>query len=157
MKFKHALIALCAALAPLASASAQDEGAPAETEAQTEATLLPESVSLDVVQGSAVPEDCMFPETITDTARFELACVTMPRFGSSLIAAEYLGQLGQLGWRQGAYVGGGMTAVRTDENNCQRILNIFPSNYPPESENSMVSVIWFAMDRTPRCPATSPQ
>jgi hypothetical protein len=75
----------------------------------------------------------------------------MPRFGAGMIGAEYLAQLGQLGWRQGDYIEGGMTAVRTDENNCERVLNLFPSAYPPGEENSMTAVIWFVLERAPRC------
>jgi len=34
------------------------------------------------------------------------------------------------------------------------VLNIFPSDYPPSEENSQVTVLWFALDRTPRCNGT---
>jgi hypothetical protein len=130
------------------------EAAP-ETVAPATNTLLPESVNLEVVAGSTVPDDCMYPESLTDAARFELGCATMPRFGSSAVAARYIGQLGELGWRQGAYVSGGMTAVRTDENECEHVLNIFVSSYPPGNENAALAVMWLAMDRTPRCPTPS--
>lgn len=133
------LAALCAAFALTAPAFAQDTQ-----------TLLPESLRLQVVEGSMVPPDCMYPASITDTTRFEIACVTMPRIIGAEISAQYIGQLGQQGWRQGDYIPGGMTAVRADDN-CQRVLNIFPGNYPPNDENSAVTVIWFALDRTPRC------
>jgi hypothetical protein len=56
-----------------------------------------------------------------------------------------------MGWVQGDYVEGGMTAVRTDENKCERVLNIFPSDYPPGEERSVNTVIWFVLERTPRC------
>jgi hypothetical protein len=54
------------------------------------------------------------------------------------------------------YVSGGMTAVRTDENNCRRVLNIFPSPFPASEAESEVVVIWFALDRTPRCTQAQP-
>jgi hypothetical protein len=84
------------------------------------------------------------------------ACVTMPRMISSEIGSQYIGQLGQAGWHQGDYISGGMTAVRTDENNCQRVLNIFPSDYPPGETESDIVVLWFALDRTPRCNQAQP-
>ncbi len=149
-------IALCAAVLFAAPALAQDE-TPADRQTATEqsdetsATLLPQSINLQVVDGSSVPDECHYPETINDPASFELACVTMPRFGAGMIGAEYLAQLGRLGWQQGNYVEGGMTAVRTDENNCQRVLNIFPSDYPPGEERSTTTVVWFVLERAPRC------
>jgi hypothetical protein len=150
---KHITIAFCAALMLTAPAYAQDEAAPAaqEEEAASAQSLLPESVNLSVVEGSSVPADCQYPSTISDTSSFELACVTMPRFSSGLIGAEYLAQLGQLGWRQGDYIEGGMTAVRPDENNCERVLNIFPSDFPPGEAQATTTVIWFVLERTPRC------
>ncbi len=114
-------------------------------------TLLPDTVGLEIIEGSAIPEDCQYPETISDTAMFELACVTMPRASSGSIAAEYIGQLGEKGWVQGDYVTGGMTAVRTDENNCERVLNIFPSDFPRGDTRSSNVVIWFALERQARC------
>lgn len=137
---RRALIALAAAAAL---------SAPAFAEAPQ--TLLPDSLQLVVVDGSTVPEDCQYPASVTDTTRFELACVTMPRFAGNEIVARYLGELGQRGWRQGNYISGGMTAISTDENNCERVLNLFPSDFPPGTENSATVVIWFALDRTPRC------
>jgi hypothetical protein len=151
---KHTIVALSAALMLAAPAYAQDEPSDAPAPAQAESaeqTLLPESVNLEVVEGSTVPQDCQFPETISDTERFELACVTMPRFSSSLVGAAYLGQLGQLGWRQGDYIDGGMTAVRTDESNCERVLNMFPADFPPGETASPTVVIWFVLERAPRC------
>lgn len=119
--------------------------------AEDESTLLPDSVNLELIEGSSIPEDCQYPSTINDTTSFELACVTMPRLRSGMIGAEYLAELGRMGWVQGDYVEGGMTAVRTDENNCERVLNIFPSDYPPGEERSVNTVIWFVLERTPRC------
>jgi hypothetical protein len=134
-----------------ATPPAAQEAAPAQAENATAERLMPQSVNLSIVEGSTVPTDCQYPSTISDTATFELACVTMPRVASGLIGAEYIAQLGQLGWRQGAYVEGGMTAVRTDESNCERVLNIFPSNFPPGEAQSTTTVIWFVLERTPRC------
>lgn len=113
--------------------------------------LLPGSVNLELIEGSTVPEDCQYPETISDTATFELACVTMPRASSGYIAAEYIGQLGEHGWVQGDYVTGGLTAVRTDEHDCRHVLNIFPSDFPRGDRRSANVVIWFALEREPRC------
>ena len=113
--------------------------------------LMPDSLNLEIIDGSIVPDDCMYPGSISDTSRFEIACVTMPRIIGTEISSRYIGQLGQQGWRQGDYVPGGMTAVRTDENNCRRVLNIFPSDYPPSQEESQVMVLWFDLDRAPRC------
>lgn len=169
---KHAFIALSAALLMGAPAYAQETSpapeaaepdAPAEPDGPAvepadasavanEQILLPQSVNLPVQDGSSVPADCHYPETINDTASFELACVTLPRFNSGLMGAQYLAALGNLGWQQGDYVEGGMTAVRTDENNCQRVLNIFPGDYPPSAgRTSPTVVVWFVLERTPRC------
>lgn len=145
MRLSIHIAALCATVLLAAPASAQD----------TE-TLLPGSLGLEIVDGSTVPSDCMFPASITDATRFEIACVTMPRMISAEISAQYIGQLGQQGWRQGDYIQGGMTAVRADDNNCQRVLNIFPSTYPPSDEDAAITVLWFALDRTPRCDGTQP-
>lgn len=142
--------ALCSALLLAAPARAQEE-APVAEETEASRTLLPETINLEIIDGSRVPEDCQFPETINDTASFELACVTMPRFGAGMIGAEYLAQLGRLGWRQGNYIEGGMTAVRIDENNCQRVLNLFPGDYPPGDAQSTTTVLWFVLERAPRC------
>lgn len=146
MKLTKTIAALCLAAAIATPSMAQE--APNR--------LMPDSLNLEIVDGSIVPEDCYYPASITETARFEIACVTMPRVIGAEISSQYIGQLGQQGWHQGAYVPGGMTAVRTDENNCRRVLNIFPSDYPPTEENSQVTVLWFALDRTPRCNGTQP-
>lgn len=147
MTLRTALAALGAAFVFAAPAFAQEqETPPPETE-----RLLPGSLNLERVEGSDVPDDCMYPETVTDAARFEIACVTMPRLLSGDIGARYIGQLGQQGWRQGDYVTGGMTAVRTDENNCLRVLNLFPGDYPPGDAESAVVVLWFVLEREPRC------
>ncbi len=151
---RYVAAALCAALVFAAPAHAQEESAPQQEEPAAE-TLLPDSINLEVVDGSSVPQDCQYPETISDTARFELACVTMPRFGAGLIGAEYLAQLGRLGWRQGDYIEGGMTAVRSDENNCQVVLNLFPSDFPPGEAQSSTTVLWFVLERAPRCDSRS--
>lgn len=124
--------------------------------AQDAQRLLPDSLNLEVVDGSLVPPDCRYPASITDATRFETACVTMPRVISSEIGSQYIGQLGQAGWRQGDYISGGMTAVRTDENNCRHVLNIFPSDFPPGQTESDVVVLWFALDRAPRCNQVQP-
>lgn len=148
MKLTKTIAALCLAAAFATPTLAQETAAPER--------LLPDSLNLEIVDGSIVPEDCHYPSTITDTARFEIACVTMPRIIGAQVSSQYIGQLGAAGWHQGSYVPGGMTAVRTDENNCRRVLNIFPSDYPPSEENSQVTVLWFALDRTPRCNGTQP-
>jgi hypothetical protein len=154
MNARTFLVTLSAALLSAAPAFAQDEPEqPAEPAAAAEQRLLPESVNLEIVQGSVVPDDCMYPESITNAERFEIACVTMPRMVSGDIGARYFGQLGAQGWHQGRYISGGMTAIRTDENNCERVLNLFPADYPPGDAESSVVVLWLAMDRTPRCPA----
>lgn len=138
-----------------AEAAAPETASPApEATAQDSAaneTLLPQSVNLSLVEGSMIPTDCQYPQTISDTETFELACVTMPRFSAGTIGAEYLAELGQMGWVQGDYIEGGMTAVRTDENNCERVLNIFPSDFPVGETRSASTVIWFVLERTPRC------
>lgn len=155
MNLRTLTIALGAALLCAAPAFAQETPAPTgpAADAAAEQRILTESVNLEIVDGSIVPEDCMYPASITDATRFEVACVTMPRFVSGQIGAQYFGQLGAQGWQQGRLITGGMTAVRTDENNCERVLNLFPASYPPGDEDSAVVVLWFAMDRTPRCPA----
>ncbi|MEZ5960348.1 MAG: hypothetical protein R3C30_07950 [Hyphomonadaceae bacterium] len=148
MKLTKAIAALCLAAAIATPSTAQETAAPHR--------LLPDSLNLEIVDGSVVPEDCHYPSSITDAARFEIACVTMPRVIGAEISSQYIGQLGAAGWHQGNYVPGGLTAVRTDENNCQRVLNIFPSDYPPSEEQSAVTVLWFALDREPRCNGAQP-
>jgi len=156
---KYTLFALGALMMLGAPAYAQDTPeAPPAPEAPADAPeprLLPESLNLEVIEGSRIPEDCMYPASITDASRFEVGCVTMPRFMSGEVGAGYFGELGELGWRQGRYITGGMTAVRTDENNCERVLNLFPADYPPGDADSSIVVLWMALDRTPRCPAQS--
>lgn len=146
MKLANFIAGLCLGLACATPVWAQ-ESAP---------RLMPDSLNLEIVDGSTVPPDCMYPSSITDTTRFEIACVTMPRLVSAEISAQYIGQLGRQGWRQGNYVPGGLTAERTDDNNCRRVLNIFPSAFPPSEEESAVNVLWFALDRTPRCSEAQP-
>lgn len=146
------LLTLAATLMLATPAFAQEAETPPAA-APTAQTLLSESVSLEVLDGSIIPEDCQYPATLADTARFELACVTMPRFVGGELAAAYIGQLGEQGWHQGSYITGGITAVRTDENNCENVLNIFPGNFPPGTQRSDIVVIWFARERAPRCPA----
>ncbi|MGD9966008.1 MAG: hypothetical protein AB7T59_05775 [Hyphomonadaceae bacterium] len=143
---KRFLAALSATLALAPSAFAQE----------AEPTLLPQSLNLPVLAGSTIPDDCMYPASITDATRYEIACVTMPRFISGEVGAAYIGELGTRGWRQGSYISGGMTAVRDSENNCRQVLNIFPADFPPGAQNSELVVIWFALDRTPRCTQSQP-
>jgi hypothetical protein len=149
---RNALFAL-ATLALITPAYAQDAETPAEPAQAAGETILNESVRLDIVDGSLIPEECHYPATIADTARFELACVTMPRFAGGQVAMEYIGQLGEQGFHQGSYITGGMTAVRANESNCQEVINIFPGDYPPGTRGSDIVVIWFARERAPRCPA----
>lgn len=146
MKLTHAFASFCLAVVFSTPALAQEAAH----------RLMPDSLNLEIVDGSTVPDDCMYPASITDTTRFETACVTMPALIGSEVSSQYIGQLGAQGWHQGNYVPGGMTAVRTDENNCRRVLNIFPSNYPPSEQNAQVNVLWFALDRTPRCSQAQP-
>jgi hypothetical protein len=138
------LVALGAALLAAPALAQEESTAPTPR-------LFPDTLNLELVDGSAVPNDCMYPASIQDAARFDIACVTMPRLVSGEIGARYIGQLGAMGWRQGDYVTGGMTAVRIDENNCQHVLNLFPGDYPPGDENSAIVVLWFALERAPRC------
>ena len=149
---RNALFAL-ATLALITPAYAQDAETPAEPAQAAGETILNESVRLDIVDGSLIPEECHYPATNSDTARFELACVTMPRFAGGQVAMEYIGQLGEQGFQQGSYITGGMTAVRANESNCQEVINIFPGDYPPGTRGSDIVVIWFARERAPRCPA----
>lgn len=149
MTIRKTFLALAATLMLAAPAFAQDAAPPAD--APTE-TLLTESINLDVVDGSRIPDDCHYPETLADTARFELACVTMPRFVGGEVAMQYIGQLGEQGFHQGSYITGGMTAVRSNESNCEEVINIFPGDYPPGTRGSDIVVIWFARERAPRCP-----
>ena len=132
---------LCIATTPL-SARAQEEA------------LLPNSVDLPLVQGSTIPEECYLPEDLVDDARYEAACVTMPRMGGSRIGAAYIGLLGERGWTEGPYLDRGFSAVRPVADagvDCNQRLNIFPSDYPPEEHGSPEVVIWFVLERQPRC------
>jgi hypothetical protein len=77
VKLAHAIAGLCVALALAAPASAQEAAH----------HLLPDSLNLEIVDGSIVPDDCQYPASITDTTRFEIACVTMPRVFSTEISS----------------------------------------------------------------------
>ena len=49
-------------------------------------------------------------------------------------------------------VKGDLSPLRLADLKGQRVvLNIFPSNYPPGEADAQVNVLWFALDRTPRC------
>lgn len=131
----------------------------AQDAAKSEATLFPGSIDLPIVDGARVPDDCLYPASLRDS-HYDLACVVLPAGERSAeIGAQYLGLLGQRGYRQGNAIIGGFTAVKDETNGCEQVVDIFPSAYPPaQQENAQNFVIWFARERQQRCGAqTQPQ
>jgi hypothetical protein len=136
---------LCALAAVLLPGAALADEAP---------NLLADSVNIPVIAGSSVPEDCHYPNSLRDAARYETACVVMARSDGEL-AARYIGYLGQHGWHAGPLITSGFSAVHDEQNGCEKLLGVFPSDYPPETHDSAQVVLWFALEREPRC-ATQP-
>lgn len=127
------------------------------------ATLFPGSLDLPIADGATIPGDCFFPARLRNANHYDLACVVMPRSErASQIGAEYLGLLGQRGWREGAMVIGGMSAVKPADNGCHSFLGIYPHDFPPAATPSTTTtqsanvVIWFALDRQPHCESGAP-
>lgn len=154
------LTAVAAALLVPSLAFAQPKGEPgqtvqATTQSVSQSTLLPGRLDIPVVEGSNVPDDCHFPASLSSPGHYDLACVVMPRTEESdSIGATYFGLLGQRGWHADQMVPGGFTATRA-EGNCEQVLGIYPSVYPPgaDEDSAQDSVIWFALDRNQRCGA----
>ncbi|MEQ1493435.1 MAG: hypothetical protein ABL932_23105 [Terricaulis sp.] len=80
MKLTSAFAGLCSILALSTSAFAADA-----------THLMPDTLNLEIVDGSIVPDDCMYPASITDSSRFEVACVTMPAIIGQEISSQYIG------------------------------------------------------------------
>jgi len=180
---RHLLIALAALALPTAALAQKAEtttiAAPAAAIGAT-TTLLPGGLDLPIVEGSSVPADCHFPAGLRNAGHFDLACVVMPRdSGGDHIGAQYLGMLGQRGWHQGDLITGGFSAIHVEANGCEKVLGIYPSEYPPQDGATAATppaqdpeefggdddddsaggdtVIWFALDRQERCNATRAQ
>ena len=117
-------------------------------------TLFPGALDIPIFEGASVPDDCHFPASLQDPARFELACVVMPMDErSEEVSMNFIGWLGQHSFRRDMDIVGGMSAVRPADNGCEQVLDIFTREYPPETEESII--IWFALERQPRCSAPS--
>lgn len=147
---RQALCALAALVLP--SVAFAEDGAPAQT-------LFPGGLDLPIVDGASVPADCLYPHSLRDSARYDLACVVLPAGERSAeIGAQYLGMLGQRGWHQGNAIIDGFTAVHEESNGCEQVLDIFPSAYPPaQQDDAQNFVIWFALERQQRCDAQTSQ
>lgn len=115
-------------------------------------TLFPGALDMPIFDGASVPDDCHFPASLQDPARFELACVVMP-MDSEEVSMNFIGWLGQHQFRRDQEIIGGMSAVRPAENGCEQVLDIYTREYPPEAETHENMVIWFALEREPRCAA----
>ena len=174
---RHFLVALAALALPTAALAQKAEtttiAAPVAQDAPAATTLLPGGLDLPIVEGSSVPADCHFPAGLRNAGHFDLACVVMPRDSQGdHIGAQYLGMLGQRGWHQGDLISGGFSAVHVEANGCEKVLGIYPSEYPPPGDNAAPAapqrnpeefggdddddasgdtVLWFALDRQERC------
>ncbi len=148
MKFAHLILCGLVAFAlPVAAASAKERTTPV---AQQTSSLFPGSLDMPVPEGSRVPADCQFPETLTSARGFELACIESSVDDEENVGVEYISWLGENGWRHTADIIGGFSAARQTANGCEQTLSI----YPHGDDNS--SGIWFALERTPRCVAAQP-
>jgi hypothetical protein len=184
---RHLLIAMAALVLPTAAFAQQAATTTIATPAAAAPpsnTLLPGGLDLPIVEGSSVPADCHFPDGLRNAAHYDLACVVMPRDSQGdHIGAQYLGMLGQRGWHQGDLITGGFSAVHLEANGCERVLGIYPSEYPPSADNTAAqaapqrdpeefggeddedgadngggdTVLWFALDRQQRCNAAHAQ
>ena len=115
-------------------------------------TLFPGALDIPVFDGATVPDDCHFPASLQDPARFELACVTMPMDErTEEVSMNFIGWLGQHQFHRDQEIIGGMSAVRPADNGCEQVLDIYTREYPPETHENFV--IWFALERQPRCTA----
>jgi hypothetical protein len=156
LKFAHIVLCGLAALTIPAVALAKDSPVRAQpvaeqqaTEAQT--TLFAGSLDMPVAEGSNVPSNCEFPETLTgDNA--ELACIvadeTLP---DDEVGIEYISWLGENGFRHSADIIGGFAATR-EANGCEQTLRIYPHGDEGETAG-----IWFALDRNAQCAAAANQ
>lgn len=126
--------------------------APAVAFAEDEPTLFPGALDMPVLDGANVPADCQYPQSLRNARRYELACVVIPASdGPDQVSMNYIGWLGQHDFRQGMEIIGGFSAVRPATADCQQVLDIFVREYPPNDETSEDVVIWFALERAPRC------
>lgn len=155
MKFAH-LIA-CGVIAAIAfptAASAQRDKTPAATAASVQTTpndaradtLFAGRLDIPVADGSSVPADCQFPESLRSAGNLELACITAEMGASEEVDVEYISWLGEHGWRHSADIIGGIAAERETENGCAQTLSIYPHGDDGEERG-----IWFALEREPRC------
>jgi hypothetical protein len=151
LKFAHLILCGLAAFAVPVAASAKD--APQRAAATTNTTtLFPGALDMPVAEGSNVPSNCEFPETLT-TSGMELACiVASDEFAESEVGIEYISWLGENGFRHSADIIGGFAAARETENGCEQTLRIYP-----HGEEDEPSGIWFALDREPTCAAAPAQ
>jgi len=139
------LIGALAAVALATPALARDAISPAA------ATLFPGSLNIPIADGSQVPSDCEYPDTLRTAEGFDLACIVTTSGGDEdEVDVEYIAWLGANGWRHSANIVGGFAATRATADGCEQVLSIFPHN----DEES--SGIWFALQREPRCAAPTP-
>jgi hypothetical protein len=130
--------------------------APTFASAENATTLFPGALDMPVLEGANVPEDCHYPTSLQNAQRYELACVVIPASDTSEdVTMNYIGWLGQHQFRQDMEIVGGISAVRPAAEGCEQVLDIFMREYPPNVEESEDTVIWFALQRQPRCSAQS--
>lgn len=158
MKFAHIVLCGLAAITIPTVALAKDSPVRAqpvtETQATTEtpasSTLFPGALDIPVADGSNVPSDCAFPETLTGD-NVDLACVisddTVPE---DEVGIEYISWLGSNGFRHSADIIGGFVATRETESGCEQTLRIYPHGDEGEPTG-----IWFAFDRNQCAAATN--
>jgi hypothetical protein len=134
---------------PVAASAKEDPVQPAAASAASTAqatTLFPGNLDIPVAPGSSVPETCNYPASLRNAAGYELACVQAAPGDEADV--EYIAWLGQHGWRHAADIEGGIVAVSTMDDGCERELNIFM-----HGEDTADSGIWFALRREPQCGA----
>jgi hypothetical protein len=159
LKFAHLILCGVAAFTVPAVAFAKDapQRAAETTEANatptpTATTLFPGALDMPVAQGSNVPSNCEFPDTLT-SANLELACVVASdEFAEDEVGIEYISWLGENGFRHSADIIGGFAAARETTNGCEQTLRIYP-----HGDEGETSGIWFALDREPTCAAAPAQ
>jgi hypothetical protein len=148
LKFAHIIVCGLAAVAFPVAVSAKENTHPAAHAATGAAasatTLFPGSLDIPIIAGSSVPATCNFPDSLRAATDYDLACVqASPDDGADV---QYISWLGEHGWRHAADIEGGIVAVSTESNGCERELNIYL-----HGEDSADSGIWFALKREPTC------
>jgi hypothetical protein len=144
LKFAHMILCGIAAIAFPVAVSAKENPVHAASATAPATTLFPGTLDIPVITGSSVPATCDFPETLRTAAGYDLACVqAAPDDGADV---AYIAWLGEHGWRHAADIEGGIVAVSTTNDGCERELNIYL-----HGGETADSGIWFALRREPAC------